>query len=121
MRYSKNDLIRTDRTVPFLKPYARVPAPGHHGSALGVQVYGQGRIMMHPLYHDDPNVKVMSRALQDLSEDQVAIQALNVNIVVKEVTEHLCYFMSKRLGFIQGAPYGLPILNWVGETSAIIL
>ena len=109
----KKDLIGADRTVPFLKPHARVE--GHRGSALGVQLFGHGQ--MHPLYHQDPNMKVLGQALQDLSEDQ----ELNVNIAVKEVTQHLCDFMSKRRGFIQGVPYGLPILNGFGETIAIIL
>jgi hypothetical protein len=109
----KNDLTGADRTVPFLKPHSCVE--GHHGSALGVQLFGHGR--MHPLYHQDPNMKVLSRALQYLSEDQ----ALNVYIVVKEVTQHRCDFMSKRRGFIQGVPNGLPILNGFGETIAIIL
>jgi hypothetical protein len=109
----KNDVCNANRTVPLLKPYARVE--GHHGSVFGVQLFGHGRML--PPYHQDPNMKVLSRALQDLSEDP----ALNVNIGVKGVTQHLCDFMSKRRGLIQGVPYGLPILNGFGETIAIII
>jgi hypothetical protein len=74
----------------------------------------------HPLYDQDPNMKIWSQLeafkLQELSEDP----GLNVHLIVKGVTQLLCYFLCCRPCLVQGVPYGVPALNERGDTNHTI-
>ena len=62
-------------------------------------------------------MKTLGQALQDLAE---APHLHNQDLVGRKVTQFLCNFWSKRRGFIQGVPYGLPCIT-NGDMSASIL